>query len=139
MLEFLGSREWRIARRGLLVAIVLIVAIGRYGGSVVNWLSRPDPKKDIEISNVEFRVDVPTDKPIWIIRFRNGSRRFTYDAIQLEANYFDKDGKFLQKDKLVVHQQLDPLQEKQIASPDFKQRPDAANGTLTVMDAQRIK
>ena len=139
MLQFLGTREWRMARRGILITIVLVVALSRYGGNLVGLFNRPDPKKDIEISKAEFRTDVPTAKPIWIIRFRNASRRFTYDAIQLEANYFDKDGKLLQKDKLVVHQQLDPLQEKQIASPDFKERPDAASGTLTVMDAQRVK
>ena len=139
MLQFLGTREWRIARRGILITIVLVIAVSRYGGSLVGVFNRPDPKKDIEISKVEFRTDVPTAKPIWIIRFRNGSRRFTYDSIQLEANYFDKDGKLLQKDKLVVHQQLDPLQEKQIASPDIKERPDATSGTLTVMDAQRVK
>jgi hypothetical protein len=139
MLQFLGTREWRMARRGILLTIVLVVAVSRYGGNLVGLFNRPDPKKDIEISKAEFRTDVPTAKPIWIIRLRNASRRFTYDAIQLEANYFDKDGKLLQKDKLVVHQQLDPLQEKQIASPDFKERPDATSGTLTVMDAQRVK
>jgi hypothetical protein len=139
MLEFLGSREWRIARRTILVVIVLFIALNRYGGGLSSLLYRPNPKTDIEITHAEFRSDVPTSKPVWIIRFRNASRRFTYDVIQLEANYFDKDGKLLEKDKLVVHQRLDPFQEKQIASPDFKERPDAETGTLSVLDAQRVK
>ena len=52
---------------------------------------------------------------------------------------FDKDGALLQKDKLVVHQRLDPLEEKSIASPDFKERPNATRGTLTVLDARQVK
>ena len=139
MFQFLGTREWRVARRGILVAIVLVVALSRYGGGLTSLWNRPNPKNDIEITKAEFRADVTTSKPIWIIRFRNASRRFTYDVIRLESNYFDKDGKLLQKDTLVVRQQLDPLQEKQIASPDFKERPGAATGTLTVLDAQRVK
>ena len=139
MLEFLRSREWAIARRGILILIVVIVAIGRFGSGLTSMLYRPDPKIDIQITKTEFRADIGTARPVWIIGFRNGSRRFTYDVIQFEASYFDRDGKFIEKDKLVVHQRLDPLQEKSIASPDFKERPHAARGTLTVLDAQRVK
>jgi hypothetical protein len=139
MLEFLKTRQWIVARRAILIVIVLIVALNRYGGSLASLLYRPNPKHDIEITRTEFRADIPAARPVWIIGFRNISRRFTYDSIQLEANYFNKDGTFLQKDKLVVHQRLDPLEEKSIASADFKERPNATRGTLTVMDAQRVK
>jgi len=139
MLEFLRTRQWIVARRAILVTIVVIVALNRYGGGLTSLLYRPNPKRDIEITRSEFRADIPAAKPVWIIGFRNASRRFTYDAIQLEANYFDKGGALLQKDKLVVHQRLDPLEEKSIASPDFKERPNATQGTLTVLDAQRVK
>jgi len=128
-----------MARRGILIIIVLVVAYNQYGGSLTSFLYRPNPKKDIEITRAEFRADIPSAKPIWIIGFRNTSRRFTYDAIQLEADYYDKDGALLQKDKLVVRQKLDPLQEKSIASPDFKERPNASRGTLSVIDAKRLK
>src|SRR5215469_15029906 len=137
MLEFLRTRQWVVARRIILVGIVLVVAVGRYGDGLVSLLYRPNPKQDIQITRSEFRADIPGARPVWIIGFRNTSRRFTYDSIQLEANYFDNNGTFLQKDKLVVHQRLDPLEEKSIASPDFKERPNATRGTLSVMDAVR--
>src|SRR5689334_4687239 len=123
MLNFLRTREWVIARRAILLIIVIVVAITQYGGGVRALLNRPNAKRDIEITRVEFRADVPAARPVWIIGFRNTSRQFSYDTIQLEANYFDSDGKFIEKDKLVVHQKLDPLQEQSIASPDFKERP----------------
>ena len=139
MLEFLRTRQWIIARRVILVTIVVLLALNRFGGGLTSLLYRPNPKHDIEITRTEFRADIPAARPVWIIGFRNASRRFTYDVIQLEANYFDKSGALLQKDKLVVHQRLDPLEEKSIASPDFKERPNATQGTLTVLDAQRVK
>ncbi len=139
MLQFLRTPQWAVARRGILIVIVLVVAFTQYGGSLTDFLFRPNPQKDIEISKAEFRSDIPTARPVWIIAFRNASRKFTYDTIELEANYFDKDGKALEKDKLVVYQKLDPLQEKSIASPDFKQRPNATRGTLRVIRARRLK
>ncbi len=139
MLQFLRTSQWAHTRRAILIGIVVVVAFTQYGGGLTSLFYRPKPRSDIEITKAEFRADIPTTKPVWIIGLRNASRRFTYDAIQLEANYFDKDGKLLEKDKLVVHQRLDPLQEKAIASPDFKERPNAARGTLTVLDAQRLK
>ena len=139
MFEFLKTRQWIVARRVILVVIVLVVALNRYGGGLVSLLYRPNPKHDIEITRTEFRADIPAARPVWIIGFRNTSRHFTYDSIQLEATYFDKDGTFLQRDKLVVHQRLDPMEEKSIASPDFRERPNASRGTLSVLDAQRVK
>ena len=139
MLNFLRSREWAVARRAILVIIVIVVAFSQYGGGFRNIFNRPNPKRDIEITRVEFRADIPALRPVWIIGFRNTSRRFAYDSIQLDANYFDADGKFIERDKLVVHQKLDPLQEISIASPDFKERPNAKRGTLTVLDAQQLK
>src|SRR3989442_8460338 len=118
MLNFLRTREWVIARRALLVIIVIVIAYSRYGGGFRGFFNRPNPKRDIEVTRVEFRTDVPAARPIWIIGFRNASHSFAYDAIQLEANYFDGDGKLLEKDKIVVHQMIDPLEEKSIASPD---------------------
>src|ERR1041384_7365423 len=101
MLNFLRTREWVIARRAILIIIVVIVAFAQYGGGFRGLFNRPNPKRDIEVTRVEFRTDVPAARPIWIIGFRNTSHTFAYDAIQLEASYFDADGKFLQKDKLV--------------------------------------
>jgi hypothetical protein len=139
MFQFLRTREWAIIRRLLLVIIVLIVAYRTYGDRVMSSLIRANPQRDIEITKVEFRPDIPSERPVWIIGFRNGSRRITYDRIELQASYFDKDGQLLEKDKLVVYQRLDPLQEKTIASADFKQRGAAARGTLAVMTAQQIQ
>ncbi len=139
MFQFLRTRQWALARRAILIVIVAVVAFTQYGGGLSSVFYRAKPQSDIEITKAEFRADIPTAKPVWIIGFRNASRRFTYDTIQLEATYFDKDGKLLQKDKLVVHQRLDPLQEKSIASPDFMERPNAARGTLAVLDAHRLK
>ena len=139
MLQFLRTPQWAMARRGILIVIVLVVAVTQYGGRLTDYLYRPDPQKDIEITKSEFRADIPTAKPVWIIAFRNASRRFTYDKIELEATYFDKEGKPLEKDKLVVYQKLDPLQEKSIASPDFKERPNATRGTVSVITARSLK
>src|SRR5215469_14097169 len=126
MLDFLRSRQWIIARRLVLVAIVVIVAIRQYGGSMVNLLSRPNPTRDIEITRVEFRPESPSLKPAWIIGFRNTSSRYTYDKIQLEATYMDDRGKVLETDKLVV-------------STDFKSRGNATVGTLKVLGAQSAR
>ncbi len=139
MLQFLRTPQWAMARRGILIIIVLVVAYSQYGPRLTNYLYRSDPQKDIEITRAEFRADIPTTRPVWILGFRNASRRTSYEAIELEASYFDKDGKFLEKDKLVVYQKLDPLQEKSIASPDFKERPNAARGSVAVVTARQVK
>jgi hypothetical protein len=139
MLDFLKTPQWALIRRIVLVIIVIIVAFRSYGGGLTSLFSRPNPQRDIVVTKSEFRTDIPTEKPVWIIGFRNSSRKFTYDTIELQANYFDKDGKFLSKDTLVVSQRLDPLQEKTIASPDPKQRENAAQGSLTVIAARQVQ
>lgn len=123
----------------ILILIVIVVAITQYGGGVRSLFNRPNAKRDIQITKAEFRAELGTARPIWIIGFRNTSRQFTYDVIQMEATYFDGDGRFMERDTLVVHQKLDPLQETSLASPDLKQRPRASLGTLSVIDAQRVK
>lgn len=139
MLEFFRTPQWALIRRIILVTIVIVVAYRSYGGGLKTLFSRPDPEHDIVVIKSEFRTDVSTEKPVWIIGFRNSSRKFTYDNIELQANYFDKDGKFLSKDTLVVSQRLDPLQEKTIASPDPKQRESATQGSLTVIAARQVQ
>ena len=139
MLDFLRSRQWIIARRFVLVLIVIIVAIRQYGGSVVNLLSRPNPTRDIEITRAEFRPELPGSKPAWIIGFRNSSSRYTYDQIQLEATYFDDQGKIQEKATLVVSQKLPPGDEKLIGSSDVKSRGNATTGTLKVLGAKTLR
>ena len=139
MLDFLRSRQWILGRRLLLVGIIIFLAIRQYGGNLVNVLSRPNPTKDIEITHAEFRPELPGAKPAWIIGFRNTSSKFTYDRIQLEATYFDGDGKTLETDKLVVSQKLPPGDEKLIGSTDFKSRGPAKTGTLKVLGAQEAR
>ena len=139
MLEFLRSRQWIIARRLVLVGIILVLGIRQYGNSFVNMLRRADPARDIVITRAEFRPELPGAKPAWIIGFRNESKKFTYDQIELEATYLDGQGKALEQDKLVVRQKLPPGDEKLLASVDFKSRGSAKSGTLKVLGAKEIK
>jgi hypothetical protein len=138
MLQFLRSRQWIIARRLLLVGIILVLGIRQYGDSLVSLLRRPNPARDIVITSAEFRPELPGAKPAWIIRFRNNSDRFTYDQIQLEATYLDDQGKVLDRDKLVVRQKLPPGDEEFVASLDFKSRGAAKQGTLRVIGAKAM-
>ena len=139
MLEFLRTRQWIVARRTVLVGIVLIVAYRTYGDAIVSRLRGPNGQRDITITHAEFRPELPGAKPAWIIGFRNNSNRFTYDQIQLEATYADANGSVLEKDKLVVKQKIQPGDEKLIASVDFKSRGAAQSGTLTVLAAEQVK
>jgi hypothetical protein len=139
MLAFLRSRQWVLARRLLLVGIILVLGIRQYGTSLVTLLRRPNPAQDIVITRAEFRPELATAKPAWIIGFRNDSDKFTYDQIELEAAYMDDQGKVLERDKLVVRQKLPPGDEKLIASVDFKSRGAAKTGTLKVLGAQQAK
>ncbi len=139
MLDFLCSRQWVIRRRLFLVGIVAIVAYRQYGDSVAMWFSGPNPVRDITITRSEFRPELPAARPAWIIGFRNDSAKFTYDNIELEATYMDKDGKVIETDKLVVKQKLPPGGEKVIASTDFKSRGAASRGTLSVLGAQETR
>jgi|SRR5437667_7014610 len=139
MLQFLRSRQWIIARRLLLVGIILVLGIRQYGSGLMTLVRRPNPTRDIVITRAEFRPELPGTKPAWIIGFRNNSDKFTYDQIQLEATYVDEQGKILDRDKLVVKQKLPPRDEKLIGSVDFKSRGVAKNGTLKVLGAQQVK
>lgn len=139
MLQFLRTRQWIMARRLVLVAIVLFVAYRNYGDSIVSALSSPNAKRDITITRQEFRTDVPGEKPVWIIGLHNQSRKFTYDQVQLDAAYYDDAGKLLERDKLVVRQRLGPGEEQIVGSSDFKSRGPAKRGSLAVLDAQRVK
>jgi hypothetical protein len=139
MLQFLRSRQWIVARRLLLIGIILVLGIRQYGSSLVTLLRRPNPARDIVITRAEFRPELPGAKPAWIIGFRNGSEKFTYDQIQLEATYVDDTGKVLERDKLVVRQKLPPGDEKLIGSVDFKSRGAAKSGSLKVVDAEQVK
>ena len=139
MLQFLRSRQWIVARRLLLIGIILVLGIRQYGNGLVTLLRRPNPIRDIVITRVEFRPELPGTKPAWIIGFRNGSEKFTYDQIQLEATYMDDEGKVLEHDKLVVKQKLPPGDEKLIGSIDFKSRGAAKTGSLKVLGAEQVK
>jgi hypothetical protein len=139
MLQFLRSRQWIVARRVLLIGIILVLGIRQYGSTVVTFLRRPNPARDIVITRAEFRPELPGAKPAWIIGFRNGSEKFTYDQIQLEATYMDDAGKVLERDKLVVRQKLPPGDEKLIGSVDFKSRGAAKSGSLKVVGADQVK
>jgi len=139
MLQFLRSRQWIVARRLLLIGIILVLGIRQYGSSLVTLLRRPNPARDIVITRAEFRPELPGAKPAWIIGFRNGSEKFTYDQIQLEATYVDDTGKVLERDKLVVRQKLPPGDEKLIGSVDFKSRGAAKSGSLKVVGAEQVK
>src|SRR4030095_11803698 len=99
MLQFLRSRQWIMARRLVLVGIILFLGIRQYGDSLVSLLRRPNATRDIVITHSEFRPELPGAKPAWIIGFRNDSDKFTYDQIQLEATYFDDKGNVLERDK----------------------------------------
>jgi hypothetical protein len=139
MLQFLRSRQWIVARRLLLIGIILVLGVRQYGNSLVTLLRRPNPARDIVITRAEFRPELPGAKPAWIIGFRNGSEKFTYDQIQLEATYMDDAGKVLERDKLVVRQKLPPGDEKLIGSVDFKSRGAAKSGSLKVVGADQVK
>jgi hypothetical protein len=139
MLQFLRSRQWILARRLLLVAVILVLGIRQYGPSLVNLLRRPNPTRDVVVTRAEFRPELPGSRPGWIIGFRNNSKKFTYDQIELEATYLDDQGKVIEKDKLVVRQKLPPGDEKLIGSADFKSRGPAKSGTLRVLGAQEVK
>jgi hypothetical protein len=139
MLQFLQSRQWILARRLFLVGIIIFLGVRQYGNTVVTWLRKPNPTRDIVVTRAEFRPELPGAKPAWIIGFRNNSDKFTYDQIRLEAAYIDEQGKVIERDKLVVQQKLPPGDEKLIASVDFKSRGPAKTGTLTVVGAEAAK
>jgi hypothetical protein len=121
-----------------LIAIVIFLGYRSYGDAIISWFRQPDAQRDIIITRAEFRPELEGAKPAWIIGFRNNSRRFTYDDIQLEATYMDHKGTVLEIDKLMVKQKLLPGDEKLIGSVDFRTRGDATQGRLKVLGAERI-
>ena len=137
--ELYKSREWGIVRRLLLVLLVLIVVYRLYGDRVAGWLQHPNATRDLAITRAEFRTDIPGSKPSWIIGFKNGSRRFAYDRIQLDATYTNSSGDVIQRDKLLVHHRILPGEETIIGSPDFRERPGAVAGDLKLIQADAVK
>ncbi|PYS10137.1 MAG: hypothetical protein DMG15_21710 [Acidobacteria bacterium] len=137
--EFLRSRQWIIARRLVMIGIVVFLAIRQYGGQFTTLLRRPNPVRDIAITRAEFRPELPGAKPAWIIGLRNSSETFAYDEIQLEATYLDEAGNALEVDKLVIRQKLPPGDEKLIGSVDFKSRGAARRGNLKVVGATTVQ
>ena len=138
-LDFLRTRQWIIARRLVLVGIIVLLGIRQYGGQIANLVKRPNAARDIVITRSEFRAELPGAKPAWIIGFRNDSDKFTYDQIQVQATYLDDQGKTLETDKLVIRQKLPPGDEKLIGSVDFKSRGAAKSGTLKLLNAEVVK
>jgi hypothetical protein len=138
-LDFLRSRQWIIARRLVLIGIILVLGIRQYGGQFALLLTRPNPVRDIVITHQEFRPELPGAKPAWIIGMRNESTKYTYDQIQVSATYLDGEGKVVDKDKLLIRQKLPPGDEKLIGSVDFKSRGTAQRGTLTVTGAATVR
>lgn len=139
MLQFFRSRQWVIARRMILAGIILVTGFRNYGGVIASWMRGPDPMQDIEITRAEFRGELPGAKPGWIIGFRNNSKRFTYDRIELQATYMNEKGTVLETDKLVVSQKLVPGDEQIVGSVDFKSRGAATRGRLAVLSAQEVE
>ena len=138
-LAFLRSRQWIVARRVVLIGIVVFLAIRQHGGQFTTLLRRPNPVRDIAITRAEFRPELPGAKPAWIIGLRNNSDKFTYDQIQVEATYLDEAGSALETDKLVIRQKLPPGDEKLIGSVDFKSRGAARRGNLKVLGATTVQ
>jgi hypothetical protein len=139
MLQFLRTRQWIIGRRLFLVAVILILAGRQYGTVLISRFTGPHPERDITITRMEFRPELPGAKPAWIIGFRNDSNRYTYDEIQLRATYMDEKGKVLETDTLLVKQKLSPGDEQIVGSVDFKSRGAATVGTLTVLGAKEMR
>jgi hypothetical protein len=117
---------------------VIVLTVRNYGDDIHSWFSGGTTSEvDVIITKTEFRPDLRDGKPAWIIRLKNQSTSTTYNKFDLEATYWDKDGKVLETDKMVLHQKLDPGAEEVVASSDFKARPGAAAGTLKVLSVSR--
>ena len=138
LFSVLQNRRWIMGRRIAMVLLIVFLGFRSYGGYIASRFQRANGARDVVLTRYEFRPELPTAKPAWIIGFRNASGRFTYDSIQLEATYMDGTGKVLQKDTLVVRQKLIPGGEQLIASTDIKDRPGATTGTLRVLAAESI-
>jgi hypothetical protein len=128
-----------MGRRLALLTLIIVLGIRNYGSSISSWFRGPDPDHGIAVTRVEFRPDVGTANPAWIIGLKNTSPGTTYNRIELEATYKDQEGKILEVDKLFVRQKLGPGEEQLIASTDTRARPGAVSGTLKVLGASNVK
>jgi hypothetical protein len=137
ILEFLRTPKWARLRRLALVVILVVLGFRNYGKEIINWARTPSG--DVVLTRYEFRPELPGAKPAWIIGLKNQSSKFTYDLIELEATYLDANGAVLERDKLLVRQQLAPGEEQLVGSVDFRDRPGAQKGTLTVSKAERVE
>src|SRR3989454_12771204 len=123
----------------MLMGIMFVLGIRKYGGQFAALLKSPNPPRNIVITRAEFRPELPGAKPAWIIGLRNNSDKFTYDQIQVEATYLDEGGNALETDKLVIRQKLPPGDEKLIGSVDFKSRGAARRGNLKVVGPAAVQ
>jgi hypothetical protein len=139
ILQFFRTREWILIRRLVLVGLIVFLGYRTWGSYLIAPLQSPNAARDIAITKVEFRPDLPGAKPAWIIGLRNNSRRFGYDQIKVQAKYLDKSGAMLQVDSMTLQQKLIPGQEEVIGTTDYRERPGASNGTMTVIDAAVLK
>jgi hypothetical protein len=140
MLNFLRTKQWVLARRLLLVAVILVLAWRNYGDRVTSWMqSSNDAQQDIVITKAEFHGSGPGERPAWILNLHNRSTENTYNRIHLAATYSDGAGRVLQTDTLIVNQVLRPGEQKLVASVDSRERGAAVNGYVTVLDAERME
>jgi hypothetical protein len=140
MLSFFRTRQWVVARRLLLVGVILVLAYRNYGDRITSWTgTKNDAQQDIVITKAEFHGSRPGERPAWILNFHNTSSEHTYDRIQLEATYSDSDGRVLQKDTLVVNQILRPGEQKLVASVDSRERGTAVAGYVSILDAEKVQ
>ena len=56
MLGFLGSRQWVLTRRLILVGIILFLGYRTYGDAIILRLRGPNAKRDIVITRAEFHA-----------------------------------------------------------------------------------
>ncbi len=131
--------RWPVARRVLLVLIVLIVAYRNYGDTINGWFTTPGPETEIVITHTEFRTDLEGDlRPAWFIGLLNRSDDTVYDNIVLEATYFSG-ATILETDRLVIEQRLRPGQEELIGSRDSRVREGATAGQVRVIGAEVVE
>ena len=131
--------RWPVARRVLLVSIVLIVAYRNYGDNFKGWFIASGPETEIVITHTEFRTDLEGDlRPAWFIGLLNRSDDTVYDNIVLEATYFSG-ATILETDRLIIEQRLRPGQEELIGSRDSRVREGATAGQVRVIGAEVVE
>ena len=131
--------RWPVARRVLLVSIVVIVAYRNYGDTINGWFTTPGPETEIVITHTEFRTDLEGDlRPAWFIGLLNRSDDTVYDNIVLEATYFSG-ATILETDRLIIEQRLRPGQEELIGSRDSRVREGATAGQVRVIGAEVVE